>query len=673
MKTKMRQRTEQGSPRNRAAESAQLQTRSDAALLAEARDGHAGAFGELWRRHRQAVAALTYPLAFAETDDVVSEAFTAVWEQLQLGQGPAEHFRAYLVSVSRNIASRRYHDSQRVVTDALPEGPTVPSSDEILERYDENSEILAAFTALPVRWQQVLWWQDVDEHPRSEIAERLQLSPNSVSALSRRAREGLRVEWLRQQIPSLEEPRHRDTVDLLPKYVRNALSTAQTASIGEHLAGCPGCSEVEHTLQQHNRRLGRRLGAGGALAFALGGTMTTDLWSPSVTAGALSTAAVHGGSKAWIGTGNPMPDVALRASHTLMRGARRATDSIVGVSSGGSLASAGVIAVAATVTAAAIAVGVSQLSLPLEPAVTSPVTEHPSPAAAGRADGSTGREAMGTGTPGESQSDGGGTHDNSSSESVMSGADPVVVPGPVGSPESDRGRVGGTEQPTAPPQFPSPTANPGVPTPSVPGTVPDIDPPIPVTPGTPPDSGKPSPGHPTESRPLTVARGDQAGSAIAPLLTGTATAHATVRVAVSGQVLEAVSDPTGSWAVDLAGAELSSGTHTAIISQVVPDATAETVELGFTLERPDAVFSIGPPGGSSAPHHGRIRGEFRGIPHTAVCVTTPMSAPYRITLDSAGYGELLLRRAEHRREVTVSYCEGARLGVRNQVALPHHR
>lgn len=94
MKTKMRQRTEQGSPRNRAAESAQLQTRSDAALLAEARDGHAGAFGELWRRHRQAVAALTYPLAFAETDDVVSEAFTAVWEQLQLGQGPAEHFRA---------------------------------------------------------------------------------------------------------------------------------------------------------------------------------------------------------------------------------------------------------------------------------------------------------------------------------------------------------------------------------------------------------------------------------------------------------------------------------------------------------------------------------------------------------------------------------------------------
>ena len=82
--------------------------RSDADLILQVRSGDAGAFGLLYERHAGAalVVARQYTSGTAEAEDVVADAFAAVWSAFQGGSGPTDAFRAYLFTVVRRTAAR---------------------------------------------------------------------------------------------------------------------------------------------------------------------------------------------------------------------------------------------------------------------------------------------------------------------------------------------------------------------------------------------------------------------------------------------------------------------------------------------------------------------------------------------------------------------------------------
>ncbi|MFP3686343.1 hypothetical protein SB847_21820, partial [Bacillus sp. SIMBA_026] len=64
----------------------------------------------------------------------------------------------------------------------------------------ESQTVAKAFRSLPERWQAVLWYLDVERMKPAAVAPILGLSPNAVSALALRAREGLRREYLQAHI-----------------------------------------------------------------------------------------------------------------------------------------------------------------------------------------------------------------------------------------------------------------------------------------------------------------------------------------------------------------------------------------------------------------------------------------------------------------------------------------
>src|SRR4051812_42217742 len=171
----------------------------DAELIASARSGDAAAVGALYERHAGAawVVARQYTNSPADADDVVSDAFAAVFGALQRGKGPEVAFRAYLFTVVRRTASVRRDKDRRVQpTDdvaVLERGTAMaPTAEDPALAGFERGVVARAFHSLPERWQAVLWHTEVENLTPAEIAPILGLTANGVAALSYRAREGLR-------------------------------------------------------------------------------------------------------------------------------------------------------------------------------------------------------------------------------------------------------------------------------------------------------------------------------------------------------------------------------------------------------------------------------------------------------------------------------------------------
>ncbi|MBO1806632.1 sigma-70 family RNA polymerase sigma factor [Leucobacter ruminantium] len=258
-------------------------------MLSRARNGDREAYAELWARHRGAALTTARPLAFSDAEDVVSEAFAAIWDQLQRGGGPKGHFRAYVLTAVRNIAARWYRDRQRAVMGIEAESDTVPGGEAYFEASDERRLMAAALAALPERWRTVLWLLEVEDVPRGRVADHLGLSPNAVSVLVRRAKEGLRLAWMRQLLPPDNGVAHPATVELLPRYVRGTLVEDRRAEVESHLALCAECGEFVRTLREARGRFDAALSSGvvaaallGAGAWQAGGTSHTTAAAPDV-------------------------------------------------------------------------------------------------------------------------------------------------------------------------------------------------------------------------------------------------------------------------------------------------------------------------------------------------------------------------------------------------------
>lgn len=241
---------------------------SDSDLLHAARSGDTDAFQALWQRHSPPAVNYIRRLAGSDAEDVISEAFAEIWDQIQRGSGPTQNFTGYLYTTARNIAAKTYREHQRNLTNLEVEGTPVSSPIEQVVEDESSVDIIRAFKSLPDRWQQVLWLTEVEEVGRGQIAAQLGLKPNAVSALSKRAVEGLRLNWLRQQLPSSTSVTHGAVVDLLPRYARGKLSKREQADLSKHLEACSECNALYVSVVEQDSRLGRKRTLVGLLVAA---------------------------------------------------------------------------------------------------------------------------------------------------------------------------------------------------------------------------------------------------------------------------------------------------------------------------------------------------------------------------------------------------------------------
>lgn len=242
---------------------------SDAELIAAARAGSASAYSKLWERH--APAATAYARSFARiaaADDLVSEAFARILETLRAGKGPTESFRPYLMTVVRNTAMNlRRAREQEYDTDDFSFFEGGRSGEDLALEGAERSIAARAFQSLPTRWQQALWYSEVEELSRTKIAELLGIKPNAVSALTFRAREALRTAWVQAHAEQRSVPENcRETAALLGGYVRGTLARRSHRTVDAHLEDCARCRAVLAELKP----LGVKLPALATIMLAAG-------------------------------------------------------------------------------------------------------------------------------------------------------------------------------------------------------------------------------------------------------------------------------------------------------------------------------------------------------------------------------------------------------------------
>ncbi|MFK4297886.1 RNA polymerase sigma factor (sigma-70 family) [Arthrobacter sp. GAS37] len=251
---------------------------SDPQIMAMVRDGDASAFDVLFQRHLAAAkfVARAQTDNVSDADDVVSEAFASIFQALTEGKGPDHFFRSYLLTAVRRIAHDRNRKSRRtqVVGDVDVLDTVVVDADTVLDAF-ESSTMAKAFKSLPERWQAALWHVDIEGLKPAAAAPFIGLSPNGVSSLVIRAREGLRQAYLQNHVNVASDDSCVEFSSLLGKYVRNGLKRASQEKVKAHLEECPKCTAV--LVELNDVQAGMR-----ALVFPL---VVGVVFTPAVTAG----------------------------------------------------------------------------------------------------------------------------------------------------------------------------------------------------------------------------------------------------------------------------------------------------------------------------------------------------------------------------------------------------
>lgn len=267
---------------------------TDAELIALLRGGDRNAYEALWSRHVTAALRLARRMAPQEAEDIVSEAFLATYDQIAVrGQGPDEHFRAYLFTVIRNLALRTAAARTHVLLDDEINGVAETDGLSVLEEDNEAGLLLRSFRALPQRWQRILWLSEVENAPRPEIAKQLHIKPNAVTALHRRAKAGLRLQWLTERLPPDLRGDLTHVAADLPATILDVAPSEVRDRVATHLISCKACAELDTELRDAYRSSrSRTLAGAGFAALGIGASATaTTLWGGATAAALVAAAA----------------------------------------------------------------------------------------------------------------------------------------------------------------------------------------------------------------------------------------------------------------------------------------------------------------------------------------------------------------------------------------------
>ncbi|WP_167131180.1 sigma-70 family RNA polymerase sigma factor [Paramicrobacterium chengjingii] len=253
---------------------AQASDASDANLLARTRDGDESAYAELWHRH--SAAGLTVARSITSSldhDDLVQESFVRVFTAVRKGGGPKGAFRPYLFTTLRNTAAEWGRKKRETSLDTLESFEDPSTTDAATEAALDRGLTATAYRSLPTRWQEVLWYSEVEQMTPAEIGPLLGMKANSVAALTYRAREGLRQAWIQAHINSVAEGTEcRWTLERMGSYARSALGKRDTMRFDNHLDECAKCTIVVAEAKAVGSRIALVLlpltiGATGASAY----------------------------------------------------------------------------------------------------------------------------------------------------------------------------------------------------------------------------------------------------------------------------------------------------------------------------------------------------------------------------------------------------------------------
>ncbi|MGK9146307.1 sigma-70 family RNA polymerase sigma factor [Plantibacter flavus] len=540
-----------------------LAERSDSELIDGTRAGSQSAYAELWRRHASAGRTVARSVTSSiDPDDLVSESFARIYQAVARGKGPTGAFRPYLFTTIRNTAAAWGRARRETSLDTLDsfEDPDTneASSMEALDR----SLSARAFRSLPTRWQEVLWYTEIEGMTPADVAPLLGMKANSVSALAYRAREGLREAWIQAHLQSVDDDsEHAFTISRLGAYARGNLAARDTAKLEAHLDVCQRCTIVAAEAKDVGSRMALVLlplvaGSAGAAGYtawlqASGHATATAVAMPASVTGStvlaghigahasgahaasavLPDAATHLGAHAvgattlgaHVGGGHAASGGALAGVGTA---GASVSGGLAGAGSSGGTAGAGAGAGAgATVAAAGTAAGVATAGLSggiIAAIVTGVVI-------AGTA------AALVVGPMVFPQSPDAGT---SAVAEDTAPAGPAPMP-PSAGPTTPGSRPTPTPTAPAPAPAPAPVADQEGASESVDSSAPASDP-VPTTPATPPVVPTPKPTEPTgpvdpngpnttPSVPV-VSSTDTGDGRFWPILTGTAPAGATIDI-----------------------------------------------------------------------------------------------------------------------------------------------
>lgn len=220
---------------------------SDGELIARVRTGDTAAFGQLFERHRDVALSVARRNSDSATDaeDAVSEAFSSIFQALSAGKGPDSFFRAYLLSAVTRIARHRNVHAGRSGLTSETEilDQATQDADPVLLEFESNT-VSQAFSSLPESWQAVLWYLDVERMKPAMAATYLGLSPNAVSALAIRARDGLRKAYLQSHVSETVQDNCAPYASKLGSFAMNTLRRTERRAVQEHLENCAKCTAV---------------------------------------------------------------------------------------------------------------------------------------------------------------------------------------------------------------------------------------------------------------------------------------------------------------------------------------------------------------------------------------------------------------------------------------------
>ena len=280
---------------------------SDGALIERTRRGDRAAYGELWQRHSASARTVARSYSSLDPDDLVAESFTRIYDAILAGRGPTGAFRPYLFTTIRNTAASWGRARRETNLETLESFEDPSTSESATLDALDRSTTAQAFRSLPTRWQEVLWYSEVEGMAPQQIAPLIGMSANATAALAYRAREGLRQAWIQAHLRNADnEPECRWTIDRLGGYTRGRLRGRDTARLEAHLDDCARCTIVAAEAREVGSRLALVLlplaaGIGGATAYSA--WLSQGAPAVNVALGAAGLPAVLAGTAAAHGAG----------------------------------------------------------------------------------------------------------------------------------------------------------------------------------------------------------------------------------------------------------------------------------------------------------------------------------------------------------------------------------
>ncbi|CAN5206254.1 hypothetical protein BH11ACT4_BH11ACT4_01470 [soil metagenome] len=274
---------------------------SDETLIDKTRSGDQGAFAELWRRHYRSGARVARQFTSSiDADDLVSEAYTRIYQRVLSGGGPTGAFRPYLYTTIRNLASTWGAASRDVHVDDFSQFEDPSTSEDPAAVALDKTLTARAFRSLPERWQSVLWYTEVEGMDPHEVAPLLGMTANGVAALSYRAREGLRKAWLQAHINDASASGECQwAISRLGEHARRSLGSRDSERLEFHLTTCAKCAIISEEVDEVGSRLAMVM-----IPILLGGVVGGSFLASFGTAAGTATAAAIPAAPVLAGTGS---------------------------------------------------------------------------------------------------------------------------------------------------------------------------------------------------------------------------------------------------------------------------------------------------------------------------------------------------------------------------------